>query len=771
MLKAALDLCGFQPGERFALAAIRDRQITPEVFDSVDAAEAWLAGRDGWNCYLTGNPIREGVTGRPKAGDVAECRVLLFDCDPKPDGDTLSVATAVAQETGGALVFSGRGHQVWIRVAEGLDRKRALGWLRERYSAPGVAIDGTHDPSRLMRLPGTVNLKTGAVASVLNPGTGEVWDPVLPAAAVAEKPQGMSANMADLWDNPGGDRSKRDARFLLEGLKAGLPETRVRELLYQLPGGKAQEDERGEDYWESTLSWARERVTELDKARSIVDAAEDDPGAPFASWALRVLASVKQHDKEEWQRLRRQLKKARIPIRDLESALPKPDMGPAPIRNTRDLNGKALGWWLQANGSGWVCHPRTDVVTWLQDMGFDTGHSLRVAIDHIWTMVSEPFQPEELEGNRWNRNAAQFRVKPEPGDHPTWDQMLEVLFRELDPYAKAAGFRSGSHYALCWLAAMVQKPKARTPYLFLFSREQGVGKSMLHEAVTQCLLDGGSVNAKQALLSQGGFNGELQGAVLCYADELDLGKARGSSYERIKEWSTGEDLPVHVKGCTPYVVPNTTRWIHTANNPSFCPVFAGDSRVTVVLCRPYGEDERSTKAEMLKAMGAEAAAFLRTLLNVPLDGLGDGRLAVRVLETPWKAQQQHAHLSDLERWCEDTPTWVAMTDAELVSAFRDTVDVSELRYWSRPRILRELPAGRAEDRDLALRLRRLGDWSGTTSELASRVAWTGDSRTLGLGLRRLESAGFTTDRKRVKAGTWWHVVFRGVDVMQPNMQP
>ena len=166
-LTEALDLCGIEHGEWYSLAAIKDRTIHAECFERGDG-ERFLEAHESWNLYLCGNPVKPGTHGKPTAADIVTARVLLMDADPDPDeGAAREAAVALHQFCGGTLVDSGRGTQVWVRVAPDLDRPRAGRGLARKFKREGMKWDGTFNVDRLMRLPGYVNHKTGRVAKVL----------------------------------------------------------------------------------------------------------------------------------------------------------------------------------------------------------------------------------------------------------------------------------------------------------------------------------------------------------------------------------------------------------------------------------------------------------------------------------------------------------------------------------------------------------------------------------------------------------------------------
>jgi hypothetical protein len=139
------------------------------------------------NMYVGRNP--RSVDGRI---EWATC--MSIDVDPVGDDATacINAADRIWEAYGGALIDSGRGRQIWMPLSEPFDVRgreawftaickrweadvvgRTVGWW-ESASAPdaqgsggGYKIDRQHDLARIVRLPGTINLKTGRMASIL----------------------------------------------------------------------------------------------------------------------------------------------------------------------------------------------------------------------------------------------------------------------------------------------------------------------------------------------------------------------------------------------------------------------------------------------------------------------------------------------------------------------------------------------------------------------------------------------------------------------------
>jgi hypothetical protein len=163
-----------------------------------------VANLSAWNLYATLNPTRLG--GGPKAAtsDVLSWRWVLIDLDPlgcptyEPDWLVLfgAIAQALDLETGSVpqnastILYSGRGWQVWLPVADTqvVDRQHALriecsisNFLR---IVSGIAHLRTHvidqscrDLARVARMPGTRNLKTGRPAMFHQLGDGRRISP------------------------------------------------------------------------------------------------------------------------------------------------------------------------------------------------------------------------------------------------------------------------------------------------------------------------------------------------------------------------------------------------------------------------------------------------------------------------------------------------------------------------------------------------------------------------------------------------------------------
>ncbi len=163
---------------------------------------------------------------------------------------------------------------------------------------------------------------------------------------------------------------------------------------------------------------------------------------------------------------------------------------------------------------------------------------------------------------------------------------------------------SGRQYLQAWYANVLRHPFSPLPYLFLYGPENS-GKSIFHEAFG-ILVTRGVVKADQALTSQ--FNGELEGCILAVVEEKDISKAIGA-HDKIKDAVTAPALAIRRMRTDTYQVPNTTHWVQCSNRIEACPIFTGDTRITVVHVPELTKE--IPKERFKKALEDEAPHFLQ----------------------------------------------------------------------------------------------------------------------------------------------------------------
>jgi hypothetical protein len=362
--------------------------------------------------------------------------------------------------------------------------------------------------------------------------------------------------------------------------------------------------------------------------------------------------------------------------------------------------GRSAGWYGRAQNGVWVDGNKDDMRGLLLREG-KSKPEVDVIIADIWArhwkLVNLPFQPEYPGDRQWNLDAAQYKVKPADaeGPHPHWDMILQHCFCDLDgplkemPWAQRANIRTGADYGLLWSACLLREPFCPLPYLFLYG-DENCGKSIFHESFA-ILVTKGLVSANNALQNQNGFNGELATAILAYVEEIDISHTPGA-LAKIKEWVLSPTFPVRKMRTDTYAIPNTLHFVQTSNYPEYCPIFPGDTRITMAHVAPLEiEIPRRKMDDYLKE---EAPAFLRTLLDLPLPS-ADGRLRIPVVETHNKVAAQDLRRTPVEQFiaehCHAIPG-SRIPFSDFCERFRAQLPDEEGVKWSKPRIARALPS-------------------------------------------------------------------------------
>lgn len=328
------------------------------------------------------------------------------------------------------------------------------------------------------------------------------------------------------------------------------------------------------------------------------------------------------------------------------------------VRNMIIESGTDAGWCFLMEDGRWIEEPGGNIKLALKSMGHratDADLVMGNCIRKPWTIVNRPFK-EEYPGNRiWNKTGAKLQFKPtvdkdkDDLSYPHWNMIFDHLGKGLDTAIKQNDWcirndiLNGADYLRCWVASLFQSPDQPLPYLFFFG-DQNVGKSTLQEALEILIGSTGVVRANSALTSDQGFNGELASAVVCVVEELDLGSNKKSqAYNRIKDWVVGRSIQIHAKHKTPVGVPNTTHWIQIANDIRYCPVFPGDTRITMIQVHALPTDKIIPKKTLFESLVQESPDFLAAMLAMELPKT-DSRFNVPVIDTNEKLAASEANM-------------------------------------------------------------------------------------------------------------------------------
>ncbi len=367
------------------------------------------------------------------------------------------------------------------------------------------------------------------------------------------------------------------------------------------------------------------------------------------------------------------------------------------------------GWGLKTR-LGWQDEPINHVGKVLKNMGFKHTEVERIlgsCIMKSWRIVNYPFQAEYPGNRQWNRNAAQFRYIPSPDkdnlSYPTWDKIFTHLGKNLDDalinneWCQQNGVTRGSDYLKCWVASLFQHPEEPLPYLFFYGDED-TGKSSLHEALSMLIINGVK-RADTALTSSGSFNGELENAILCVVEETDLRKNK-SAINMIKDWVNSPTITIHKKGETAYDAINNMHFVQCSNDHNFCPIFSGDTRITMISVNNL--EEKIAKRDFFRLLDKEAPDFLAAMLSIEMMPYKD-RLFIPVITTDEKIMAQSQNKNELELFIEETCFAIdgAMIKfSDFYDKFIEHLDPNEINNWSKIKTRRAIPPQFPYGRDL-----------------------------------------------------------------------
>lgn len=377
------------------------------------------------------------------------------------------------------------------------------------------------------------------------------------------------------------------------------------------------------------------------------------------------------------------------------------------LRHVVSEQGEDLGWVISDGQGGWRNEPIAHAKLLLKARGIggkDVDLILGAAVSRAWTIVSRPFQPEYPGDRQWNRSKAKFKIAPtiegENLTHPTWDRILGHCGGSLTTairnmaWCRDNGVTSGAEYLKLFLACLIRHPQMPLPYLGFFG-DQNSGKSTFHEMFCDIILAGGYTRADTALSSNSGFNGELYDNILCIIEETDVGGGgKGkAAYNRLKDWVTSSQISIHPKGGTPFMAPNYTHWIQCANIREFIPVFAGDTRVTLIHVPEIPTDHLIPKRDLRALLIKEAPDFLASLLSMDIPDSRD-RLMLPVIRTQEKEEAEYINMNPVQQFFKEKIHHIPgayVSAKDLYKAFIDWCDPTEALAWTSNKFGREIP--------------------------------------------------------------------------------
>lgn len=578
----------------------RSGLVARDFGTDVSGAVSWASklNTDGWNIHYTVNAVRAGVCSKPSKADIIGPRFAHVDIDP-PKGEMFTdeqrddVFARLLDASPSTLIWSGNGVQALWRLEEGVTAEEVEQINRGLVDAFGGDM-GTHDVSRLLRVPGTVNhpderkralgrVPTASCIKMTDDGT--VSDvqmlldrypaPPLPDKAKAQPRDAVALRDVelitadDLWlpedaylrsliDAPkGGDRSSDTLHFACEALRQGLT-------LEQLMGVLLNGDN----------AISAHCLSQADPARAARRAIEEAQG------------------EEDVARRQAQRERTRR-IGDGSDVVPKseiyslPDMverfvfikdgsqvsdrwRPQSVLSLADFRNATSGSkHLIVKPDGGIKHLQASEV-WL-------GHQDRLEADALTFRAGAGPMTELPDGPGAALNLWTPHIREEAP--PNWEKLASIFVDHI-------GWLWGEHADafLDWLAHIEQQPGKLPHFGWLhISRIHGKGRNWISSVLAR--LWRGNVAASLDLMAvlDGGFNGRLSRCVLAVVDEINEGGNQSYRHaQTLRQIVTAEHREINPKYGRMRVEWNAARWLLFSNHTGAIPLGDDDRRFYVV---------------------------------------------------------------------------------------------------------------------------------------------------------------------------------------------
>jgi hypothetical protein len=611
-----------------AIKQSRQGNPTPAIFFPTTEAEcrAWLAEHGGkQNLYWSVNPPLQNAAKKAANADIKEVRYLHVDIDPRAGEDLQSerarIKAALLTPKAGVplpsfVVFSGGGFQAFwtLETPIPINGNEALAEDAKLYNMQLEHLyggDNCHDISRVMRLPGTINvpdagkLKKGRQAELatLVPGS----DAVYPIEQFTKaKPARRAAS-----DGPGNpvkvDTASVERIADLSALKDVPDPVKILIAQGKDPDEPNKYPSRSEAVFAVTCALVRANVPD-----EVIFSLLTDP-----QWAISESILEKVGNAESY--AIRQIERAKdaaihpmlAEMNEKHFVIANLGGKPAVCEWKTTDHIEALSTMAFKPFAERYCHKR------VQDGTTKDGLPVYKALGAWWLsqekrreyedMVLDPTKPEVFDGhyNLWRG----YGVKPKQGDWSLTKAHIEKVL--------ANSNKEHTEYILRWAAWAVQNPAKPCEVALVFRGGEGVGKGIFARALKELF----GRNGKQVFSSMhltGKFNSHLRDCCLLFADEAVVpDDDKGTSV--LKGLITEPTIAIEGKGRDVEWVANHVKVVMASNAEYVVPA-GKDARRFVVLDVPKtyqrSKDYFTALDAELKNGGREAMLF--DLLAYPL---------------------------------------------------------------------------------------------------------------------------------------------------------
>jgi hypothetical protein len=577
----------------------------------VSAAVKWAAEQNaaGMNVYFAVNRIRDGLHDRAKKEDVTAIRFAHVDIDP-PKGrasfteeEREHAYSRLLAAKPSTINWSGNGWQGLWRLGEGASEDEVEQINKGLIKHLG-GDKGTHDASRLLRVPGLVNYpdakkrqqgRVPRLSGITVEDDGAVHDhrqmlaDFPPPAQAPKTPDRQSFDLLDLSDRP-----------LLTADDLSLPEDALLRRLINEPDCA----DRSADTFRLACQALREGLTP-DQVLGLL---------------LNPANAISAHcfDQKDPQRAAK---------RAIESALSEPDVrafarAHAQERERRLASGEA-DEALSAETKLWTLEAMLRECVFIED-GSQVADTTRLGyirnLSEFRTASAASVLFREVAGKNGSARKVKSSVVEVWLAHPDRQSVSTRTFRAgagpitTAPDGQSAlnswrGFRTleapddwadralpfivhveylfgtDTDRFLDWVAHIAQMPGELPSTAWLhIAKKTGTGRNWLATLLGRVFRGYTALAYPLGLNLQNGFNGALAGKVLAIVDEINEGNSNRKHQvkEELKQLVTETERLINPKCARQFVEHNACRWLIFSNSPAALPLDDEDRRFNVV---------------------------------------------------------------------------------------------------------------------------------------------------------------------------------------------
>lgn len=268
-------------------------------------------------------------------------------------------------------------------------------------------------------------------------------------------------------------------------------------------------------------------------------------------------------------------------------------------------------------------------------------------------VVMQPGKPSPLPNgaiNAWKG----FVCDPAAGDI----EPFERLFRHLIPSD------TEREYVLLWLASLIKNPATKfNVALVIWSYSQGVGKNLLFESIGRLFDPLHYMVVGQEVFTDG-FTDWQANKVFVICDEVSSTGTRGAA-DRVKGWVTAQTNRINVKHEPKFEQPNLIKYVFLSNHPDAVFMEGNDRRFFVVETSSERLSPQQVKEYLKWFDNGGRSALLSYLLSIDTTNFNP---AAPAPVTRSKQEMIDDNKSDLDRWLDAKLLELADRQIELVSA-------------------------------------------------------------------------------------------------------